>query len=258
VLMESLRDNKLQGEKAKRKWPGVFVYDECSTLCLTDLRRAITCKDLPPVRVIALGDIGFQCKPHTRDTEVYTPEKALALLPMQVPHDGIVPYRYRDDARLVKLAAEVRAMIDAGRPPHVAVARLQTAGVAYITREGMLECIDLEKDVIVGGKNDIRREIDAMFKRERLPDAPKRYAMTGSVCDKVGNAWFKHDVVPESQLQHLTKSQYAEQYCSTIYVTQGCDYEGTVFIMKSGLFDIQTVYTAITRVHRLDQLRLVD
>jgi hypothetical protein len=189
---------------------------------------------------------------------VYTPEKALALLPMRVPHDGIEPYRYRNDPRLVDLARAVRTMIDARYRAPVAVARLQSAGVAYITRDSMLECVDLEKDIIVGGKNDIRREIDEIFTHARPAGAPKRYAMTSNEPnDKAGNAWFKHDVVPESQLQHLQKSKYAEQYCSTIYVTQGCDYDGTVFIMKSGLFDIQTVYTAITRVHRLDQLRLV-
>jgi hypothetical protein len=188
-------------------------------------------------------------------------EEALALLPLRIRHDDIVPYRYRNDPRLVKLAAAVRTMIDERARPDEARSALESAlrsiGVGVITREGMLECIDLEKDVIVGGTNDIRLEIDEIFTHARPAGAPKRYAMTGSVCDKAGNVWFKRDVVSESELQHLTKSQYAEQYCSTIYVTQGCDYDGTVFIMKSGLFDIQTVYTAITRVHRIDQLRLV-
>ena len=49
-----------------------------------------------------------------------------------------------------------------------------------------------------------------------------------------------------------------ERYCSTVYVTQGSDYEGTVYICERGLFDIQTLYCAITRVHRLEQLCIVE
>ena len=116
----------------------------------------------------------------------------------------------------------------------------------------------MQRDVLVHGTNKGCEAVNTAFATQRPTGAPKRFVMAHGVkSDKDGARWYKHDVVPHEQLTHLAPSAYEEKYCGTVFVTQGSDYDHTVYIFEKGLFDVQTLYCAITRVHRLEQLCLV-
>ena len=256
VLQKQLRNLDV-GKKALRKHAGTWIFDEVSTIHIRELCLAIKRKLLPPVRLLFLGDIGYQCKPPNDELDdvPYSAARALCLFPTenQIRHDELVPYRYKDDPGLVQLAGELRMLIQAGVKPEAAVRICAARGVRTVTMDTMLQTAQPHlQDIIVAGTHRACDLVDALFK-ERTSN--RRYVMKSGVkSDKKGKRWYKHDVVPAGQLADVNESAYEEKYCSTVYCTQGCDYEGTVYIAVTGLFDIQTVYTAATRVHRLDQL----
>ena len=159
----------------------------------------------------------------------------------------------------MELARDVRILIECGAAARDVLRMVRgIRGLRRIRLPEVLQEADVQRDVLVHGTNKGCEAVNAAFATQRPAGAPKRFVMKHGVkSDKDGSRWHKHDVVPHDQLPNLAPSAYEEKYCGTVYVTQGSDYDHTVYIFEKGLFDVQTLYCAITRVHRLSQLCLV-
>jgi len=228
-----------QVNKIKNNYRNLLI-DECSMMT-NQMKKRIIKKYSNYCRIIFMGDFKYQLQAIKRKGETdFKIKNEYQVINLQKN------YRFKDD-KLVELLKQVRQKQDQGYTEK----QLTEHFLPQLPKIGVTEVRKYHTNdtTIIVSKNSLKKKYnDALAKKYKNKE--KKWRITKNSKNYTNGQIIKSIDKPVSKNCELA-------FCLTIHSYQGMTCEDTLFIDLNNLFDKGFFYTALSRVRRLDQIKII-